>query len=253
MRYTADAYMREVQAAFARRFHDSFDPQRDEMRDYKRKVITTSGALSHEVRTGLDTADSARLRIYSYRKCIAQWWRVGVGEGVRLFGWNAPPTSSMTTNRHIGDLMSPSVYGGIKVILREPAKGSFLDDVGMVPPLDELLVAYDHTLEKVGHGFIPAHRSVGGFEVIFTSDDIGVQTVEMWRDDNPSNARQVEVSRMNYRSMLAQYQILSAIGLVGYKTPRICVWQSPTQGYFVNAREKVVGYWKVPEVSNKEV
>lgn len=244
MRYESKSYSAVVQRMFALHFTESFDPQRGEMRDGEGKTITTDGHLSHDVRTGLDGADVARLRIYSYRKCIAQWWRVPVGQGFRIFGWNAPPTWSVTTNRHIGDLVAPHVYSeGVQAIITIRDSRIF-DEVGQLPSLDELQVMYDAALTYVGTGFIPAIRSAAGAEVIFISKDLGSVCAEVWREDEPSIRHKVEVPAMNYRSLLRGLHIYD-LGLTHYKKPKLCIWQSPTRGYFVNAREKIVGYWEV--------
>lgn len=250
MRYESSRYATTVQRAFAVDFAGSIDLNRGEMRDSEGRTITTDGHLSHEVRTGVDGAYVARLRIYSYRKCIAQWWRVPVGMGHRVFGWNAPPAwSSVTTTKHINDLTAPHVFNdGVQVILPSMTPGRIFDEVGQVPDLEVLQVLYDKALGHTEPGFIPAARTPMGAEVVFISEDLGSVCAEVWRDDNPGNVKKVEVPAMNYRSLLRGLHMYE-LGLTHAKKPKHIVWQSPTQGYFVNAREKVVGYWKVPEVT----
>ena len=241
-------YFNRVQRAFAYNFDRCFDARRGEMRDDDGTVFRTSAAVSHTVDA---TFEGARLNLYSYKTLVARMWRVPVGEGVRLFGWESNDSYSVTTTQHMRNITSPLVYKGVRV--RTHRKGAYTAD--FPPTLGEILVAYDYALDQCrdgGQGEPGFIDPMPGREYItFDSDEIGDVLVRVTDVNPPDFSVNVEMPRMATPERMLEYLRRNGF-FTHHRKPHVVVREDRHHGYVVNARDKIVGHWRCVPTINKD-
>ena len=229
MKLDSHDYLGAVQDAFCRTPSD-FDFARGEVRDEQGHVFRTEANVSHSIEKGPIEYTSV-LNLYSYRELIGRMWRVPLGLTYRIFGWRTPKAFGVTTTRHISSMDKATVYGGIDVFY-DPFRAE-------PPPLEELLVAYDEALStRPTAGLMDPVR-----QMRFVSSALGLRKLVIPVPRDGDHGFFVDI-------MAPDSQLLARAGevLTHANKPRLVVRQSPTKGYFVNARDKVVGTYNVVSV-----
>lgn len=244
MRYESHNYFHHVQRQFCLHFDESYDAKRGEMRDSNGTVIRTEGHVSHTVDTGLEGANVARLHLYSYRALVGRMWRVKVGEGIRIFGWQNHGKFSITTTRHMTGMARASNFsldfmGGIDVFC-PPVSGAWKSIEYLPPDIEVILDAY---VEAVGQrnvfGLIPPTRA----GLRFASNELGMQRIRIWREDDPSIFREYDIDKMaSDRAIM--YVNPWELGLTHHRKPATVRRTFSTHGELVNSRGKVVARWQ---------
>jgi len=211
-------------------------------------VLRCSGHVSHSAE---DNGDVKVLDLYSYRMLVARMWRVRVGGGFRVFGWQHEGSHSVTTSKHMGGLSCPTTYGGVRVY----GQKHYYSISDQPYDIEDIVVAYDYVLDQCAQDAEGLIEPMPGHEgLTFNSEDIGHVRVRFTRADEPNIFTEEDVMRMATPERMLRYVGYHG-GFTHHRKVKTIVRQDRFHGYMVNGRGdgKIVGYWKCAPASPVEV